>query len=293
MQGAGGRTCGAGWSWCLLDGGAGCTPRRRNHTHAHLLEMTDGSRKPGPPMPPRHAWPPASPNSATSTPKLHNEHPFEADTGSQPRRPLSSGPAPVTAALRGQGGRAGGHRVAGGVWRSVAAGVPRVRRGGRGPGRAGGGHAWWGGPHPGGGGRVPRGGRGAAAGGCGRSGTQRPARRRRGCRAAGPPRRSARGPEPSPDRVADLDRRGRLGPRAVDLHVPGPAGLRGQGTCPHQPHRPQPAVDPRAVHASMVTRGAARRPTNGLVGRCCGVGWAGIPRGPGWVVRSRAATGSS
>jgi hypothetical protein len=30
-------------------------------------------------------------------------------------------------------------------------------------------------------------------------------------------------PEPSPDRVADLDRRGRLGPRPVDLHVPRPA----------------------------------------------------------------------
>jgi hypothetical protein len=75
--------------------------------------------------------------------------------------------------------------------------------------------------------------------------------------------------------------------------VPGPAGLRGQGTRPHQPHRPQPAVDPRAVHASMVTRGAPRCEANGLVGRRCGMGQAGIPRGPGWVVRSRAATGSS
>ncbi len=74
-------------------------------------------------------------------------------------------------------------------------------------------------------------------------------------------------PEPSPDRVADVDRRGGLGPHPVDLHVPGPAGLRGQGPCLHQPHRPQPAVDPRAVHAPMVTRGAARCPTNGLVGR--------------------------
>jgi hypothetical protein len=79
-------------------------------------------------------------------------------------------------------------------------------------------------------------------------------------------------PEPSTDRVADVDRRGRLGPHPVDLHVPGAAGLRGQGTCPHQPHRPKPAVDPGAVHASMVTWGAARCAANGLVGRPCGVG---------------------
>ena len=35
-------------------------------------------------------------------------------------------------------------------------------------------------------------------------------------------------PEPGPDGVADPDRRGRLGPPPVDLHVPGPAGLRGK-----------------------------------------------------------------
>jgi transposase len=67
-------------------------------------------------------------------------------------------------------------------------------------------------------------------------------------------------PEPSPDRVTDVDRRGRLGPNPVDLHVPGPAGLRGQGTCLHQPHRPQPAVDPGGIHAPMVTRAAGPLP---------------------------------
>src|SRR6266545_4773100 len=77
-------------------------------------------------------------------------------------------------------------------------------------------------------------------------------------------------PEPSPDRIADVDRRGGLGPLPVDLHVPGPARLRGQGTCLHQPHRPQPAVDPRAVHAPIVTRAAA----------CCLDEWTGRPALP-------------
>jgi DNA-binding NarL/FixJ family response regulator/tetratricopeptide (TPR) repeat protein len=73
----------------------------------------------------------------------------------------------------------------------------RVRRGGRGPGRAGGGRAWWGGPHPAHGRRSPPAGRGAAAAGCGRSGRRRPPRRRRACRAAGPPPRPAPGPRPA------------------------------------------------------------------------------------------------
>src|SRR6266545_736574 len=83
-------------------------------------------------------------------------------------------------------------------------------------------------------------------------------------------------PEPSPDRIADVDRRGGLGPLPVDLHVPGPARLRGQGTCLHQPHRPQPAVDPRAVHAPIVTRAAA----------CCLDKWASDP----WPSRGGSGT---
>jgi hypothetical protein len=77
----------------------------------------------------------------------------------------------------------------------------QVRRGGRGPARAGGGHAWWDGPHPGRGDQGPPADRGAAAG-CGQPGTRRPARHRRGCRAAAPPPRPAPGSpaEPGPCR---------------------------------------------------------------------------------------------
>src|SRR5918994_5413846 len=58
-------------------------------------------------------------------------------------------------------------------------------------------------------------------------------------------------PGPHADGVAGLDRRRGLGPHAVDLDVAGAAGLGRPRPRLGQPHRPQPAVDPRLLHPGL------------------------------------------
>lgn len=54
--------------------------------------------------------------------------------------------------------------------------------------------------------------------------------------------------QPDGHDVTSSDRRRRLGDGAVDRHMSGPACLRGDGTGLEHPDRPQPPIDPRAIH---------------------------------------------
>ena len=78
--------------------------------------------------------------------------------------------------------------------------------------------------------------------------------RRRARRSARRPRRRVRGPRHGLAGVADAQRSRWLRPRAVDVDVAGSTRRRRGGARRVQAHRPDPAVDPRRVHAAIVPR---------------------------------------